>query len=40
MNRFKLNSQFHESTTKVEFQLDHIWANVPKNECKLNVMGA
>jgi hypothetical protein len=40
MNRFKLKSQFHESTTKVESQLDHIWANVLKNACKLSVMGA
>jgi hypothetical protein len=25
---------------KVESQLDHIWTNIPKNECKLSVMGA
>jgi hypothetical protein len=34
MNKFQLKSQFNENTTKVEFQLDHIWVNVPINECK------
>jgi hypothetical protein len=40
MNRFKLKSQSHESTTKVESQPDHMWANVLKNACKLSVMRA
>jgi len=40
MNRFKLKSQSHEGTTKVESQLDHMWANVVKNACKLSVMRA
>lgn len=40
MNIFKLKFQFHESTTKVESQLDHMWANVVKNACKLSVMRA
>jgi len=30
MYKFKLKSQFIESTTKIEFQLDHIWTNVPE----------
>jgi len=34
IDKFQLKSQFNESTTKVGFQLDHIWANVPRNECK------
>jgi hypothetical protein len=38
MDKFKLG--FNESTTKVGFQLDHIWANVPKNECKFGVTEA
>jgi len=29
-----LKSQFNENITKVESQLDHIWANVLGNECK------
>jgi hypothetical protein len=37
-NNFKLKSQFSENTTKVEYQLDHIWANVPGNECKYAVI--
>jgi hypothetical protein len=37
MDKFKLKSQFNESTTKVGFQLDHIWANVPRNQCKYDV---
>ncbi len=28
MDKVKLKSQFNESTTKVGFQFDHIWANV------------
>ncbi len=38
MNKFELNSQFCGNTTKVEFQLDHIWTNIPKNECKSSVI--
>ncbi len=34
MDKFKLKSLFNESTTKVGFQLDHIWANAQKKECK------
>jgi hypothetical protein len=37
MDKFQLKSQFSESTTKVGYQLDHIWANVPRNECKFGV---
>jgi hypothetical protein len=37
MDKFQLKSQFNGSTTKVGFQLDHIWANVPRNECKFGV---
>jgi hypothetical protein len=40
MDKFKLKSQFNESTTKVESQLDHMWANVYGNECKYGVIGA
>jgi hypothetical protein len=40
MDKFKLKSQFNESTTKVGSQLDHIWANVLDNECKYNVIEA
>jgi hypothetical protein len=36
MDKFKLG--FHESTTKVGFQLDQIWANVFENECKYGVI--
>jgi hypothetical protein len=35
MDKFKLKLQFNESTTKVEFQLNHIWANVLRNELNL-----
>jgi hypothetical protein len=28
MDKFQLKSQFNENTTKVESQLDYIWANV------------
>jgi hypothetical protein len=38
MDKFQLKSQFNENITKVGFQLNHIWANVPKNECKYNVI--
>jgi hypothetical protein len=34
MDKLKLKSLFSESATKVGFQLDHIWTNVLKNECK------
>jgi hypothetical protein len=34
MDKFELNSQFCGNTTKIRFQLDHIWTNVPTNECK------
>ncbi len=34
MDKFKLKSQFNENTTKIEFELKHMWANVPGNECK------
>jgi hypothetical protein len=37
MNIFKLKFQFHESTTKVESQLDHMGKHF-KIECKLNVV--
>jgi hypothetical protein len=40
MNKFQLKSQFNESVTKVESQLDHIWANVLGNECKSCVIEA
>jgi hypothetical protein len=40
MDKFQLKSQFNKSTTKVGFQLDHIWANVPRNECKFGVTKA
>jgi hypothetical protein len=34
MNKFELKSQFKNITTKIGSQLDHIWSNVPRNECK------
>jgi hypothetical protein len=34
IDKLKLESLLNESTTEVGFQLDHIWANVLKNECK------
>ncbi len=37
MDKFQLKTQFSESTTKVGYQLNHIWANVPRNECKYSV---
>jgi hypothetical protein len=36
MDKFKLKSQFNESTTKVGSQLDHIWAM--SLEINVNVM--
>jgi hypothetical protein len=38
MNKFELNSQFCGNTTKVGFELDHIWTNIPTNECKSGVI--
>jgi hypothetical protein len=40
MDKFQLKSEFNESTAKVGFQLDHIWANVLGNECKSIVTNA
>jgi hypothetical protein len=40
MDKFELNSQFCGNTTKEGFQLDHIWTNVPRNECKSSVIEA
>jgi hypothetical protein len=40
MRKFKLKSQFSENTTKVGFQLNHILAHVPRNECKFGVIEA
>ncbi len=37
MVKFKLKSQFNESTTKVGTQLDHIWASVFGNECTYGI---
>jgi hypothetical protein len=37
MDKFQLKSQFSENTTKVGFQLNHIWANDLGNECKSSV---
>jgi hypothetical protein len=37
MDKFQVKSKFSENITKVGFQLDHIWANVSKNECKFGV---
>ncbi len=38
MDKFQLKSQFSENTTKARSQLDHIWANVLRNECKFGVI--
>jgi len=38
MDKFKL--RYSENTTKVRFQLNHMWANVPENECKYGVTKA
>jgi hypothetical protein len=40
MNKLELKSQFKNITTKVGSQLNHIWSNVPGNECKLGVSEA
>jgi hypothetical protein len=37
MDKFQLKSQFSENTTKLGFQFDHIWTNVPRSECKYGV---
>jgi calcineurin-like phosphoesterase family protein len=37
MGKFQLKSKFSENITKVKFQLDHIWTNVLRNECKYGV---
>jgi hypothetical protein len=38
MDNFQLESQFSENNTIIGSQLDHIWANVPGNECKSSVI--
>ncbi len=40
MDKFQLKSHFSENTTKAKSQLDHIWANVPRNGCKFGVIEA
>jgi hypothetical protein len=40
MDKFQLKSQISENTTKVRYQLNHIWANVFRNECKFGVIEA
>ncbi len=37
MDKFQLNSQFSESTTKARSQLNHTWENVLENEYKYGV---
>jgi hypothetical protein len=37
MDKFQLKFQFNESITKIGSQLDQIWANIPRNECKSSV---
>ncbi len=39
-NKFKLKSQFNESTIKIKFPLKHIWANAFGNEFKIGVIKA
>jgi hypothetical protein len=34
----KLKSQLDKNITKAKSQLDHIWANVPRSECKFGVI--
>jgi len=36
-DKFQLQSQFNESTTKAGSQLNHVWANVSRIECKFGV---
>jgi hypothetical protein len=38
MDKFQLKSQFFKNTTKAGSQLDHIWANILRNECKSSVI--
>jgi hypothetical protein len=38
MDNFQLESQFSENNTIIGSQLHHIWANVPRNECKSSVI--
>ncbi len=40
VNKFELKSQFENITTKAGSQLDHIWSNVPRYECKSTVLKA
>jgi hypothetical protein len=40
MDKIQLKSQFSETNTKVGSQLNHIWANVSRNECKYGVIKA
>ncbi len=40
MNKLELKSQFKNITTKTRSQLNHIWSNVPRNECKSSVLEA
>ncbi len=40
MDRFQLKSQFSDNITKARSQLHHIWANIPRNECKFGVTKA
>jgi hypothetical protein len=37
MDKFQLESQLNENTTKLGSQLNHIWATVLVNECKSSV---
>jgi hypothetical protein len=40
MDKLQLKSQCNENTTKVRYQLYHIWENVFGNECKFGVLEA
>jgi hypothetical protein len=40
VNNFELKSQFKKYHNKARSQLDHIWSNVPGDECKLSVSEA
>jgi len=40
MNKLELKSQFKKITTKTRSKLNHIWSNVPRNECKSSVLVA
>ncbi len=37
MNKFQLKSQFSEAPQKLDFNIEHIQANVLGNECKFGV---